>query len=264
RRAMARIAACWRWRAASKPRWRNAHVRLLHTRFCAPFRRSERCSRTRWQYARVREQRSLLRKLRATLSAFTLIAFPMSASPLTTAAPADQPARPDPDRRSIRAYTSQAVPDDLLVQLLQAARQAPSGANLQPGRFLAVRGAARERLSRALIQARRQGQPEIEDYAYFPRPMPTVLKRRQIASAQALYTALGVERHDRTGRVAQFERNYRFFDAPVALVVTIDRRFGPGGYMDLGMSLYGLMLAARRHGLDTCAIGALASYPGVV
>src|SRR5690554_973825 len=78
-----------------------------------------------------------------------------------------------PDRRSIRAYTSQAVPDDLLAQLLRAARQAPSGANLQPGRFIAVQGEARERLSRALIQARRQGEPEIEDYAYFPRPMPT-------------------------------------------------------------------------------------------
>ena len=71
-------------------------------------------------------------------------------------------------------------------------------------------------------------------------------------------------REDRAGRDAHFGRNFCFFDAPVALVVTIDRDFGPGGYMDLGMSLYGLMLAAQAQGLGTCAIGALASYPAIV
>lgn len=68
--------------------------------------------------------------------------------------------------------------------------------------------------------------------------------QRQVASAQALYGALGVARDDRAGREAQFARNYQFFDAPVALVVTIDSHYGPGGYMDLGMTLYGLQLAA--------------------
>jgi nitroreductase len=94
--------------------------------------------------------------------------------------------------------------------------------------------------------------------------MPMTLKRRQAGSAQALYGALGIARDDRAGRDGQFERNFKFFDAPVALVITIGRDFGSGGYLDLGMAVYGLMLAAQSHGLATCAIGALASYPNLV
>lgn len=168
------------------------------------------------------------------------------------------------ERRSIRAFRPDAVPDELLTQILQTARQAPSGGNLQPGHFIAVRGELREQLSTALLHDFESQAPECEDYAYFPRPMPMQLRKRQVASAQALYSALGVTRDDRAGRDAQFARNYRFFDAPVALVVTIDAHFGPGGYMDLGMTLYGLQLAAAAHGLGSCAIGALASYPATV
>nr|WP_261794558.1 nitroreductase [Comamonas testosteroni] len=167
-------------------------------------------------------------------------------------------------RRSIRAFKPAPVPDELLTHILQTARQAPSGGNLQPGHFIAVRGELRQQLSTALLQDFEGKTPEREDYAYFPRPMPMQLRKRQVASAQALYSALGVARDDRAGRDAQFARNFRFFDAPVALVVTIDAHFGPGGYMDLGMALYGLQLAAAAHGLGSCAIGALASYPATV
>src|SRR5690606_31552253 len=127
-------------------------------------------------------------------------------------------------------------------------RRAPSGANLQPGRFIRVDGDMRARLTQALTEAWREGRQEPEDYGYFPRPMPMSLRRRQVAAAQALYRSVGVTREDRAGRDRQFERNFRFFDAPVALVVTIDREFGSGGYMDLGMTLYGLMLAAQAEG----------------
>jgi nitroreductase len=168
------------------------------------------------------------------------------------------------ERRSVRAYRDQAVSDADLHALLQQARQAPSGANLQPGTFVQVRGAVREQLCTQLTQAWRDGQQEAEDYAYFPKPMPMTLRRRQVAAAQALYGALGVARDDRAGRDVQFERNFRFFDAPVALIVTLEHDFGPGGYMDLGMSLYGLMLAAQAKGLATCAIGAMASYPSLI
>ena len=168
------------------------------------------------------------------------------------------------ERRSMRAYLPDPVPDEVLRELLVLARRAPSGANLQPGSFVAVRGDARRRLCDALVQAWREGRQEVEDYDYFPRPMPMSLRRRQVAAAQALYGALDVARDDRAGRDRQFERNFRFFDAPVALIVTIDSGFGSGGYMDLGMSLYGLMLAAQARGLATCAIGAMASFPGVI
>jgi nitroreductase len=167
-------------------------------------------------------------------------------------------------RRSVRAYRSDPVPDVLLHQVLRTARQAPSGANLQPGTFIAVQGQVRAQLSLALIAAFQAGQQEVEDYAYFPKPMPGLLRRRQVAAARALYGALGIAREDRAARDAQFERNFSFFDAPVALVVTLRSDFGNGGYMDLGMALYGLMLAAQSCGLATCAIGALASYPSLL
>ena len=167
-------------------------------------------------------------------------------------------------RRSIRAFLPTPVADETLHALLRLARRAPSGANLQPGEFIAVRGAARERLSARLTQAWRDNEPAREDYSYFPQPMPKLLRRRQVAAAQALYGAIGVAREDRAGRDDQFGRNFRFFDAPVALIVTIDRRLGTGCYMDLGMALHALMLAAQAHGLASCAIGAMASWPDLI
>ena len=184
--------------------------------------------------------------------------------------PDSQVTAPDPfawlatERRSVRAYLPTPVPDALLLQLVQRARLAPSGANLQPGALLAVQGEARRQLSAALVHAWQTQAHESEDYGYFPQPMPMTLKRRQIASAQALYGALGIARDDRAGRDLHFERNFSFFDAPVALMVTLEHDFGPGGYMDLGMTLYGLMLAAQSEGLATCAIGAMASYPNLI
>ena len=167
-------------------------------------------------------------------------------------------------RRSVRGFLPEPVPQALLESLLQSARQAPSGANLQPGRFWALQGAARARVSAALCEAVRTQQPEREEYDYFPRPMPMQLRKRQVASAQALYRSLGIARGDAAARQRQFEHNYRFFDAPVALLVTIDREFGHGGFMDLGMCLHGLLMAAHAAGLGACAIGALASYPEIV
>jgi nitroreductase len=167
-------------------------------------------------------------------------------------------------RKSVRAFTPQPVPDALLLRLMEAARRAPSGANLQPGAFVQVRGDVRAALTASLLQAYQSGQAQQEDYSYFPDPMPGHLRRRQVAAARALYDALAIARDDRAGRDAQFARNFCFFDAPVALVVTIDSAFGSGGYMDLGMALYGFMLAAQAQGLASCAIGAMASYPALV
>ncbi len=186
-----------------------------------------------------------------------------SSDSMTFNAPADY-AELARSRRSVRGFLPDPVPQDLLESLLETARQAPSGANLQPGRFWALQGQARARVSAALCEAVRTQQPAREEYDYFPQPMPMQLRKRQVASAQALYRSLGIARGDAAARQQQFERNYRFFDAPVALLVTLDRDFGSGGFMDLGMCLHGLLMAAHAQGLGACAIGALASYPEIV
>lgn len=167
-------------------------------------------------------------------------------------------------RRSIRAYLDKPVPRETVARVLVAARAAPSGANLQPGRFHVLTGAPLSALKAALQEAIDAGRPMVSEYSYFPSPMPPHLKARQREAGYALYAALGIERRDLGGRKRQFERNYQFFDAPVGIVVTIERAMGKGCYMDLGMAIHALLAAAAAEGLATCGIGALANYGDLV
>jgi len=168
------------------------------------------------------------------------------------------------NRRSVRKYLPAPVPKADVAEILRAARLAPSGANLQPGMFHALTGDPLEGLKDVLIQAADTGRPHVSQYSYFPNPMPADLKAKQRAAGYALYQALGIERRDIAGRKAQFARNYRFFDAPVGIVVTIHRDMGKGCYMDLGMALMALFLAAENMGYGATGIGALANYGDLV
>lgn len=163
-------------------------------------------------------------------------------------------------RHSVRAYLDRPVPRAVVEEICRLARTAPSGANLQPGRFHVLTGAALADLVAGLQAVLESGVAESSEYSYFPDPMPAALKARQRAAGYALYQALGIERRDLEGRRAQFGRNYAFFGAPVGVVVTIDRAMGKGCFMDLGMSLMGFLLAAEAQGLGATGIGALANY----
>ena len=167
-------------------------------------------------------------------------------------------------RRSVRGFRPDPLPRAVVAELLELARTAPSGANLQPGRFIALTGAPLAALVTDLAVALDAGRPTVSEYGWFPDPMPDVLKARQRDAGHALYAALGVEKRDLAGRRAQFRRNYRFFDAPVGIVVTLDRAMGPGAFLDLGMALQTLQLAAIGAGLASCGIGALANHADVV
>ena len=167
-------------------------------------------------------------------------------------------------RRSVRAYLDSPVPLADLQRMCRLARLAPSGANLQPGSFHVLTGDPLRALTHALQGAIDAGQPQSCEYSYFPDPMPPHLKARQRAAGFALYGALGIDRRDVAGRRAQFRRNYGFFGAPVGVVVTIRRDMGKGCFMDLGMSLMALLLAAEDMGYGATGIGALANYGPVV
>ena len=167
-------------------------------------------------------------------------------------------------RRSVRAFRPDPVPRATVARLIELARTAPSGANLQPGRFHALAGPALAGLVEALSAAAASGRPPVAEYSYFPDPMPPHLKDLQRAAGFALYAALGIDRRDTAGRRAQFARNYRFFDAPVGIVVTIERAMGKGCFMDLGMAIGTFLIAAEAHGLGACGIGALANHGDVV
>ncbi len=163
-------------------------------------------------------------------------------------------------RRSTRAFTDDPVPRSAVERMCRAARRAPSGANLQPGRFHVLTGAALTDLVAVLHDAQARNVPHATEYSYFPSPMPAQLKARQRAAGYALYEALGIGRRDVEGRRAQFARNYAFFDAPIGVVVTIRRDMGKGCFMDLGMSLMSFLLSAEDQGFGATGIGALANY----
>lgn len=163
-------------------------------------------------------------------------------------------------RRSIRAYRGEPVARALIEDICRLARMAPSGANLQPGRFHVLTEAPLQALVTDLEAAIAGGAPMVEEYSYFPDPLSPALRARRQAAGYALYRALGIERRDLEGRRRQFQRNYAFFGAPVGMVVTIDRAMGKGCFMDLGMSLMALLLAAEDRGLGATGIGALANY----
>lgn len=167
-------------------------------------------------------------------------------------------------RHSVRGFLPDPIPRSTIAELLSLARLAPSGANLQPGVFHVLTGKALSSLVRTLDEAIAAGRTEVSEYSYFPDPLPAQLKARQIAAGFALYEALGITRRDTQARREQFQRNYQFFDAPVGIVVSIERNMGKGCFMDLGMALMAFFLAAESRGLGATGIGALARHADVV
>jgi len=168
-------------------------------------------------------------------------------------------------RRSIRAYKPDPVPVDTLREIVALARHAPSGSNIQPWRVHVMTGATLQRVGNAIRHAFVTEEPgHKRDYDYYTDPIeePYLARRRQCG--WGLYTTLGIGRGEREKSKAYRATNYTFFGAPVGLVCTIDRRLERGSWLDYGMFLQTIMLAARARGLHTCAEAAIASYPGIV
>ena len=163
-------------------------------------------------------------------------------------------------RRSVRAFRPDPVPRALIEEILQVASRAPSGTNIQPWKIHVVAGEVRERLVREVLAHRQTG--PADTHAEFPRwakrKEPYITRMRTLG--KAMYGLLGVPRGDPAANDRQWARNYQFFDAPVGLMFTIDRRLATGSWLDYGMFLQNVMTAARGRGLDTCAQAAWAHY----
>lgn len=168
-------------------------------------------------------------------------------------------------RRSIRAYKPDAVPREVLREIVELGRHAPSGSNIQPWRVHVLTGSALARLGGALQRAFLDDEPgHHRDYEYYTDPIvePYLARRRQCG--WGLYGTLGIGRGDHEKSKAYRARNYNFFGAPAGLVFTIDRKLEKGSWLDYGMFLQTLMLAARARGLHTCPEASIASYPDIV
>jgi nitroreductase len=167
-------------------------------------------------------------------------------------------------RRSLRAFLPTPVPRETIERLLDIAARAPSGTNMQPWRAHVLAGAALRRFSETVTAAFLSGAPEARDYRYYPETFfePYLSRRREVG--WGLYKLLGIGRGETEKMRQQHARNFRFFDAPVGVIFTIDRRLEIGSWLDYGMFLANVTVAARGIGLDTCPQAAFASYPNVV
>lgn len=170
-------------------------------------------------------------------------------------------------RRSIRAFLDKPVERDEIARILDVAARAPSGTNTQPWKVYVLTGAARARLSSAIQAVNadpEQARGHTEEYAYYPREWtsPYIDRRRKVG--WDLYSLLGLGRDNKAGMAAQHARNYAFFDAPVGLIFTIDRIMAQGSWLDYGMFLQNIMVAARARGLDTCPQAAFTQYHRII
>lgn len=167
-------------------------------------------------------------------------------------------------RKSTRAFLNRPVEDEKIRAILDAARWAPSGVNMQPWRVAVVRGNTMHRISEAVLAAREAGQEEEPDYQYYPSEWFEPYKSRRRATGLALYGALNIARDDNQRRINAWNNNYRFFGAPIGLLVFLDQRLSKGSWIDIGMFLQNLMLAAENEGLATCPQASLAEFPGII
>ena len=169
-------------------------------------------------------------------------------------------------RRSLRAFRPDRVPRATVAEILALASRAPSGTNIQPWKVRVLAGSERNRLSKAMVDAYlNQGEEGFKyPYNYYPVKWrePYLGRRRKVG--WDLYGLLGLTRDNKEGMAKQHARNYMFFGAPVAMIFTIDHDMELGSWLDYGMFLENIMLAARGKGLDTCPQAAIAAAHKVV
>lgn len=170
-------------------------------------------------------------------------------------------------RRSVRAFLPTPVAREDIEAILEVAARAPSGTNTQPWKAYVLTGAIKEKLSGEILRAHNDpelGKQHTEEYRYYPVKWvsPYIDRRRKIG--WDLYTLLGLTRENKAGMHAQHGRNYRFFDAPVGIIFTIDRILEQGSWLDYGMFLQNIMIAARGRGLDTCPQAAFTPFHKII
>lgn len=163
-------------------------------------------------------------------------------------------------RHSIRRFLDKPVARKTLEELLALAACAPSGTNVQPWKAYALVGEEKAKLSAAIIDKFNTGAIETREFDYYPKEWvePWIGRRRKVGLG--LYSLLGIGKEDKAAMKQQTARNYLFFDAPVGLIFTMDRKLGQGMFIDYGIFLGNLMTAARARGLDTCPQAAFADY----
>jgi len=167
------------------------------------------------------------------------------------------------NRRSVRGFLSDPVPEPIIREAFELAQLAPSNCNVQPWTPHVVSGETLAKLRAALVDAGLRDEPIKADFDA-DRKFTGVYRERQVDAAQQLYGAMGVERRDLVGRRQAYIRNHACFDAPHAVFVFMDESFAEREATDIGMWAQTLMLALTAQGVASCAMGALSLFPDIV
>jgi nitroreductase len=169
-------------------------------------------------------------------------------------------------RRSVRAFLPTPVDQATVEELLALAARGPSGSNIQPWKVRVVAGEMRDRLSEAILDALdRDGKEKHKrEWNYYPVNWrePYLSRRRKIG--WDMYGLLGIAKGDFEATERQRRRNYDFFGAPVGMIFTLDADLEIGSWLDLGIFIGGLTIAARGRNLDTCPQAAFADFHDVI
>jgi len=166
------------------------------------------------------------------------------------------------ERRSMRDFKPNPVPQEIIEAVFSSAQRAPSNCNTQPWFVHVVTGDVLEQL-RAELPAKFAAGEIALDFPYDGQ-YDGVYKQRQFASAAALYDSLGIAREQKAERNAWFMRNFSFFDAPAVAFFTLPTGFGLREACDLGMFAQTVMLGLTAHGLGSCPQTALAFLANVI
>ena len=165
-------------------------------------------------------------------------------------------------RKSIRGYKPDPVPKEVLREILEIASRAPSSVNTQPWEFTVIAGDVLEKIKRAYVEKYNAGEPGNvgwEDEEYKGK-----CRERQIALAIQLYKLMGIAREEQEKRTDWYRRGYRNFDAPVAIIISIDKEHLPRTHFDIGAISQTIALVALKYGLGTCMHEQGIRYPDVL
>ena len=157
-------------------------------------------------------------------------------------------------RISCRAFLDTPVPQETIREILEKAKRAPSGGNLQPWHVYVLSGDKLQTFASSIagkIATNPQG--EGSEYDIYPPKLTEPYRSRRFKCGEDMYATLEIKREDKVKRMMQFARNFELFGAPSALFFSINRQMGLGQWADLGMFLQSIMLVAREYDLHTCA-----------
>lgn len=167
-------------------------------------------------------------------------------------------------RYSVRSFTDDTVDIETIREILEISSNAPSGGNIQPWKVYVVTGSTKEKLIKKVLNNFDNGVQEKIEYDIYPNPLDEEYKRRRSECARDMYTALSIKQDDTELRLSQIRENFKFFGAPVGMIVTIDSAFAENGWGHVGMFIQNICLSAVDNDMGTCLQESWSIYPETV